>query len=202
MNLELVTLEGTHVRLEPLAREHIPALCAVGLEPELWRWTMTQIHTPEEMHSYVETALAEQRAGASLPFVTIERRTNTVVGSTRFGSINLDHRRVEIGWTWVGRAWQRTSINTEAKLLMLRYAFDTLGCARVEFKTDALNGRSRRAILRLGATQEGTLRHHMITASGRIRDTIYFSILATEWKSIEARLNGKLRERSESIIGE
>lgn len=189
-----ITLEGAHVRLEPLTRDHTSALCEVGLDPELWRWTLAQVHTPEDMRRYVEDALRERDAGRALPFVTIERRTNRVVGSTRFGAVEPLHRRVEIGWTWLGTSWQRTAINTEAKLIMLRYAFSALQCLRVELKTDALNERSRQAIARLGATEEGTLRQHMITASGRVRGTVYFSILASEWKSIEARLEAKLAQ--------
>lgn len=193
MNVEPVTLEGSYVRLEPLTREHTPALCEVGLDAELWRWTQALVRDEGEMREYVAEALRLEAEGAALPFATIERATDRVVGSTRFGSIDRANRRVEIGWTWIAPAWQRTAINTEAKLLMLRYAFETLDCLRVELKTDALNERSRRAILRLGATEEGTLRSHMITRSGRVRDTVYFSILASEWKSIEARLEETLR---------
>jgi RimJ/RimL family protein N-acetyltransferase len=196
MIVEPVTLEGAYVRLESLTSEHIPALCEVGLDAELWRWTIAQVNTPEAMREYVEEALREQDAGKALPFVTIERSTGRVVGSTRFGTIEPAHRRVEIGWTWLGAEWQRTAINTEAKLLMLRYAFETLGCIRVELKTDKLNERSRKAILRLGAMEEGTLRHHLITQAGRLRDTVYFSILASEWKAIEARLEEMLRDRA------
>lgn len=197
-----VTLEGAYVRLEPLTREHIPALSEVGLDAELWRWALSQIHTPEEMREYVEEALRERDAGKTLPFATVERKSGRVVGSTRFGAIELAHRRVEIGWTWLGSAWQRTAINTEAKLLMLQHAFEILGCIRVELKTDKLNEHSRRAIVRLGATEEGTLRHHMITRTGRLRDTVYFSILASEWKAVEARLEEMLgRETAKFLEG-
>ena len=120
----------------------------------------------------------------------------TVVGSTRFGAISPADRRAEIGWTWIAPAWQRTAINTEAKLLMLRHAFERMGCTRVEFKTDQLNERSRAAIRRLGATQEGTLRSHIVTASGRVRDTVYYSILASEWAAVEARLVERLKEHA------
>ncbi|MBR9988491.1 MAG: PhzF family phenazine biosynthesis isomerase [Gemmatimonadetes bacterium] len=173
-------LEGKHVRLEPLGREHIPALTDIGLDPDLWRWTVTQVGTPQAMADYVESALNDRALGRALPFATLDRATGRVVGCTRFGSIDRHHRRVEIGWTWVGRRWQRTSINTEAKFLMLRHAFDVLDCIRVELKTDALNERSRNAIRRLGATEEGTLRNHMVTDSGRVRDTVYYSIVAED----------------------
>lgn len=189
------TLEGVHVRLEPLTHEHVPALTAIGLDPDLWQWTVSQVRTPEDMASYVEAALAERDQGRSLPFATVDRSSGTVVGSTRFGSIDLRNRRVEIGWTWIARAWQRTAINTEAKYLMLRHAFEGLDCIRVELKTDVLNERSRAAMRRIGAVEEGILRRHMITESGRVRDTVYYSILSDEWPAVRAALEAKL-ERS------
>lgn len=188
-----LTLSGAHVRLEALGREHIAALTLIGLDPDLWQWTISRVSTPEEMVAYVENALNERAQGHALPFATIDRASGTVVGSTRFGAIDRVHRRVEIGWTWIGREWQRTAINTEAKYLMLRHAFDEMDCLRVELKTDALNTRSRDAIRRIGAVQEGTLRSHMITASGRVRDTVYYSILATEWPDLQTRLESRLR---------
>ncbi len=190
--LEPRVLEGAHVRLEPLSLDHVERLCEIGLDEELWRWTLTNVRTPREMSAYVETALREWSQGTVFPFATVERATGLVVGSTRYGNIDLAHGRVEIGWTWVARAWQRTAINTEAKYLMLRHAFEVLGCGRVELKTDALNQRSRQAILRLGAREEGTLRQHMRTASGRMRDTVYFSILAGEWPEVKSRLEQRL----------
>jgi RimJ/RimL family protein N-acetyltransferase len=193
MNLEPVTLEGAHVRLEPLGLPHLDALTAAGADPELWRWTLSDAATPERMRAYVEDALADRARGEALPFATVDRATGTVAGSTRFGNVAPAHGRVEIGWTWLARPWQRTALNTEAKLLMLGHAFDAWGLGRVELKTDALNARSRAAILRLGATEEGTLRHHMTTASGRRRDTVYFSILAAEWPGVRARLTERLR---------
>lgn len=192
MEVRPVTLAGRHVRLEPLSLAHLDGLCEVGLDPELWRWTLTLIRTPEEMRAYVETALREQEAGVSLPFATVEAATERVVGSTRFGSVSRENRRVEIGWTWVARPWQRTPVNTEAKYLMLRHAFETLGCVRVELKTDALNERSRAAILRIGARQEGILRRHMLSQGGRMRDTVYFSVLDDEWPGVRAGLEAKL----------
>lgn len=188
MQIEPVTLEGNHVRLEPLSMSHVDALCGIGLDPGLWRWTAPDLRTPAQMREYVETALRWRDAGTALPFVTIERTGDTVVGSTRFANIEVTHRRAEIGWTWIARPWQRTAVNTEAKLLMLRHAFEVWRCQRVELKTDALNATSRRAIARLGATEEGTLRHHMLMADGRLRDTVYFSILAGEWPAVKDRL--------------
>jgi N-acetyltransferase len=185
-----VPLHGTYVRLEPLTRDHVGPLAEVGLDPDLWRWTLAQVRTRDEMAAYVDRALDEQATGRALPYATVERASGRVVGSTRFGSIDAEHRRVEIGWTWIARPWQRTPLNTEAKYLMLRHAFEVLGCVRVELKTDALNERSRNAIRRLGAVEEGTLRGHMVTADGRIRDTVYHSILAAEWPRVRSRLEG------------
>lgn len=185
-------LEGRHVRLEPLALEHFEGFCAIGLEEELWRWTTARLQTPEHMRAYIDAALREQAEGKSLPFATTEKATGRVAGCTRFGNIDVAHRRVEIGWTWVGLPWQRTVINTEAKYLMLRHAFETLGCIRVEFKTDALNTRSRAALLRLGAKEEGTLRNHMITDEGRLRHSVYYSITEEEWPHVKTNLERKL----------
>lgn len=187
-----VTLEGPSLRLEPLSRAHHGALCAVGLDEELWRWIPAPVRTPDEMTAYIAFALAEQARGAALPFAIVEKESDRVIGSTRYGAIEPAHRRVEIGWTWLGRPWQRTTTNTEAKYLLLRHAFETLGCLRVELKTDSLNERSRAAIQRIGAREEGILRNHMITASGRIRHTVYYSIVDSEWPEAKAGLERKL----------
>jgi len=187
-----VTLEGRHVRLEPLSLAHQDGLCAVGLDAELWRWAQTSLVTPADMRAYIETALAWQAQGTALPFAILARATGQVVGSTRYANIERADRRLEIGWTWIARAAQRTPVNTEAKYLLLRHAFEVLECIRVEFKTDVLNERSRAALLRIGAKQEGVLRSHMITASGRVRDSVYFSIVAAEWPAVKAGLEGKL----------
>jgi N-acetyltransferase len=187
-----VTLAGRYVRLEPLSSEHIDALADVGLDPDLWRWTTSQITSRDEMADYVQAALAGQAAGSVLPFVTVEQSSGRLIGSTRYGNIDMANRRVEIGWTWVARPWQRTAVNTEAKYLMLRHAFETLGCLRVELKTDVLNERSRRAIGRIGGREEGILRKHVITQSGRVRDTVYFSIIDDEWPQAKAALEARL----------
>src|SRR5713226_3618815 len=190
-----VTLAGRHVRLEPLAKAHLAGLVQVGLDEELWRWIPTPVRTQEEMAAYIETALNEQARGVSLPFAIIDRATGRAIGSTRYGNIDRTHRRVEIGWTWVAREWQRTAVNTEAKYLLLRHAFETLGCIRVELKTDSLNEKSRAAILRIGAREEGIFRNHMIAANGRIRHTVYFSIVDSEWPAVKARLESLLNSR-------
>jgi RimJ/RimL family protein N-acetyltransferase/GNAT superfamily N-acetyltransferase len=194
--LSPVVLEGAHVRLEPLSLDHLDGLCEVGLDPELWRWTVSSVLTRDDMAAYVGAALEEAATGTTLPFATVERSSGRIVGSTRFAGADPAHDRVEIGWTWLASAWQRTALNTEAKLLMLGHAFERLGCVRVELKTDALNEGSRRAILRLGAREEGVLRAHMRTATGRRRDTVYYGILSDEWPQVRARLEGKLAERS------
>ena len=192
MNIQPVTLEGRHVRLVPLSVRHLDDLCEVGLEEELWRWIPAPVRTRNEMQAYIETALRDQEAGSALPFATLERASGRAIGSTRYGNIDPANCRVEIGWTWIGRPWQRTAINTEAKYMMLRHAFETWGCIRVQLKTDLLNERSRQAILRLGAKEEGTLRNHMMTASGRIRHTVYYSVIDSEWPAVKARLDAKL----------
>jgi RimJ/RimL family protein N-acetyltransferase len=195
-DLHPVTLEGRHVRLEPLAQTHHAALCAIGLDPELWELIPYRVATPEDMAAYIQTALDHQAAGSALPFATVHVSSHApsrqVIGSTRFMNIDQANRRVEIGATWIASPWRRTAVNTEAKYLMLRHAFETLGCIRVELKTDSLNQRSRSAIRRIGATEEGTLRQHMITWSGRLRDTVYFSILDSEWPRVKRDLEQKL----------
>jgi len=193
-----VVLEGRHVRLEPLREDHLAGLATAGLDEELWRLIPAPVRTVEEMAAYIATALREQAQGASLPFALVERKTGRPIGSTRYGNIDRTNHRVEIGWTWVTREWQRTAINTEAKYLLLKHAFETLGCIRVELKTDSLNERSRAAILRIGAREEGIFRNHMITASGRIRHTVYFSIVDSEWPSVKARLETRLDSESRS----
>jgi N-acetyltransferase len=193
MQLEAVTLAGRYVRLEPLTMEHNAGLCEVGLDERIWRWNPFQVvRTPDDMQAYIEKALKQQAAGDALPFATIEQVSGQPMGSTRFSKIDRDNRCVEIGSTWIAPPWQRTAVNTEAKYLMLRHAFETLGCIRVELKTDSLNERSRNAILRIGAKEEGILRNHMITTSGRIRHSVYFSIIDSEWPAVKADLEQKL----------
>jgi N-acetyltransferase len=187
-----VILEGAQVRLEPLTLEHHAAFCEVGLDPELWQWIPYRATTAEEMLAYIKSALKDQTAGTAQPFATVERSTGRVIGSTRYMNIDVANRRMEIGATWIAKPWQRTAINAEAKYLMLRHAFETLGCVRVELKTDALNQKSRNAILRIGAKEEGTLRRHVVTWTGRVRDTVYFSVLDSEWSQVKATLEAKL----------
>ncbi len=192
MDIRPITLEGKRVRLEPLSLDHLDGLHAAGADEELWRYTLTVIRTRSDMERYIESALQAQKRGDALPFAIIEKLTGRAVGSTRFGNIDVENRRLEIGWTWIARQWQRTAVNTECKYLLLNHAFETLGCIRVEFKTDAINGPSRKALLRIGATEEGTFRNHMITSSGRIRHSVYYSIIASEWPDVKKKLEEKL----------
>lgn len=188
MNLDPLVLEGSVIRLEPLGLHHVDALYAVGTDPSLWALTLSRVNALADMESYVAQALADQRDGTALPFATVERSTGRVIGSTRYMNISPAHLRVEIGSTWIAPPWQRTGVNTEAKLLMLRHAFDSLGCRRVELKTSALNMRSRTAMLRIGAVEEGTLRRHMVNPDGSARDSVYYSILDSEWPAARQRL--------------
>jgi RimJ/RimL family protein N-acetyltransferase len=190
--MEYPALTGAHVHLVPLSHDHVNALCEVGLDPELWRWVPTNVENVDGMRAFVTEALAERDAGRAIPFAQIDATTNRVVGTTRLANIDRTHRRAEIGWTWIGRPWQRTAINTEAKLLLFTYAFGTMGCKRVELKTDALNSQSRTAIARLGAVQEGIFRRHMITSTGRSRDTVYFSVIDEEWPAVRQNLRDRL----------
>jgi RimJ/RimL family protein N-acetyltransferase len=144
------------------------------------------------MRAWIATALRWEAEAGAIPLVIESLRDGRVVGSTRFGNIEPEHRRLEVGWTWIARPWQRTAVNTETKYLMLRHAFEALGCHRVELKTDVLNERSRRAIERIGGVQEGILRRHVVTSRGRVRDTVYYSILDREWPAVKARLEGML----------
>jgi len=188
MIVEPVTLRGHYVRLEPLSMSHFDQLWAIGQDAELWKWTPYQITTPDKMHAYIKAALDGQEISTALPFVTLWQATDQIVGSTRFGNIDTGNRHVEIGWTWIDRNWQRTPVNTEAKFLMLQHAFEKWQCLRVAFKTDELDEKSQRAIERLGAHREGVSRHHVIAESGRIRSSVYYSIINDEWPPVKAHL--------------
>ena len=196
--LEPVTLEGEHVRLEPMSLAHVPALTEVATDPSIWRWMLVDLRSEDDVRAYVEAALAGAAAGSELPFVTVERATGRPVGSTRYLAIALDHRRLEIGWTWIAPRWQRTAVNSEAKLLMLEHAFEHLGCRRVEFKTDARNERSRAALLGIGATFEGIFRKHVVLRDGSPRDSAWYSIVDDEWPAVRDHLRARLAQpRSE-----
>jgi RimJ/RimL family protein N-acetyltransferase len=187
-----LTLEGEVVRLEPLSFDHLDGLTEVGLAPDLWRWMPERIETRGQMRAFVEAALRAQGHGDQVPFAILEQGPERVIGSTRYLSIVPDHRRLEIGYTWVAPAWQRTAVNTECKLLLLAHAFDELGARRVEFKTDSLNEPSRAALRGIGAVEEGTMRNHMISQGGRIRHSVYYSIIDSEWPAVRAALEARL----------
>ncbi|HEY5087884.1 MAG TPA: GNAT family protein [Gemmatimonadaceae bacterium] len=188
MTIAPVTLEGRKVRLIPMTREDVDALFAAANFSEIWELTGTlPMKTVEDMRNYVDVALAERDAGGAIPFVTTDAVTGEIIGSTRFAGIDLNDHRVEIGWTWMRPDRQRTGINGEAKSLMLQHAFDVWGALRVEIKTDVRNARSRAAIERLGAKCEGIFRQHRIVRDGRVRDTVYYSIIDTEWRDPKHR---------------
>ncbi|MBS0212693.1 MAG: GNAT family N-acetyltransferase [Proteobacteria bacterium] len=189
--LQAVTLRGPLASLEPLRSEHVPALREAAADGELWKLWYTTVPTPAAMEAYVATALAEQAAGVSLPFV-VRDAGGDAVGTTRYMHAEARHRRLEIGSTWYARRAQRTGLNTQAKLLLLRHAFDVLDCIAVEFRTHWFNFRSRTAIARLGAKQDGVLRQHQILPDGSFRDTVVFSIIASEWPAVRTHLQALL----------
>ena len=192
-----VTLEGRHVLLSPMTRERAEpiaaALAEAAADGAMWESKVTTIPRPERMRAYVDTALAELDAGVSMPFFTIDRASGRTVGSTRYMSIEAPHRRLEIGTTWIGKSFQRTAINTEAKYLMLAHAFETLGCIAVDLRTHEKNLQSRAAIERLGAKLDGLLRNHRIMPDGSVRNTATYSIIDTEWPGVKAALAARLR---------
>lgn len=189
-----LTLESSVVRLEPIRREHVALFWEAAKDnlDDIFQWIPYRMQTLEDFQRLVDKTFDEQDRGESVSFATVERASGRVIGSTRFMNIDRANLRVEIGSTWIVPAWQRTGVNTEAKYLMLRQAFEEWKCIRVELKTDALNQKSRNAILRIGAKEEGTLRSHLVTWTGRVRDTVYFSILDAEWPEVKARLEARL----------
>lgn len=189
-----IILTGQYVTLEPLNQTHAEGLEAAASDGKLWNLWFTSVPRPEKVHEFIETALAEQLAGKSIPFVVRRSEDEAIVGSTRYMNIEQVVRRLEIGHTWYAASAQRTPINTECKLLLLRHAFESLACVAVEFRTHRFNEASRRAILRLGAVQDGILRNHRIGADGTLRDTVVFSILQSEWPAVKMNLNFKLSQ--------
>ena len=178
--------------MEPLRADHLADLERVAFELPIWQWTIMGPQDEAGLRRWVETALANQDAGTERPFATIDVASGRVIGSSRYMTIVPEHRRLEIGWTWVGTAFQRTGANREAKLLQLTHAFETLGANRVEFKTHARNEKSRAALTGIGATFEGVLRHHTIMPDGSNRDSAFYSVLAVEWPAVKARLEASL----------
>lgn len=185
---EPVTLSGRHVRLEPLHADHEPDLRAAAADGELWRLRVTSVPEPEQTAIYVANALMGQQDGTMLPFIVRELSAGRIIGSTRYHDIVVDIGRVEIGYTWYAKSWQRTAVNTECKLMLLTHAFENLGCDVVGFRTDNFNFASQRAIERLGAKKDGVIRHHARRRDGTVRDTVMYSITAGEWPEVKAHL--------------
>lgn len=196
VNVVPVTLEGRHVRLEPLEPGHAAHLIDAADDGELWKSNMTIVPSRASMGEYIGMALESQATGRELPFVILHQPSGRIVGSTRFYNIERKDRNAEIGYTWVAASAQRTAVNTEAKLLLLAHAFESWLCIRVSFVTDVLNQQSRAALLRLGAQEEGILRNHLIMPGGRYRDSACFSIIEAEWPTVKARLETKLAEKA------
>jgi RimJ/RimL family protein N-acetyltransferase len=198
MEISPITLDGQHVRLEPLTQAHAEPLVAAASDGELWNTNVTIIPEAAGIKDYIQFALDGLAQGTQLPFVIIRKSSNEVVGTTRFYEIRPNDRAVVIGYTWLAKSAQRTRVNTESKLLLLTHAFENWHCNRVELITDVLNEQSRTAILRLGATQEGILRKHLILPNGRIRDSVLFSILDDEWPDVKQRLISSLNQNLSS----
>lgn len=192
MEVKPVILTGSLVRLEPLSLDHLSDLCEVGLDDEIWRYMVYGwVRSEADMRRWIEEMLRRQAAGSDLPFAVIYLNSGKAIGATRYLEIRPKDRGLEIGGTWYGRAYQRTGVNTECKFLLLQHAFETLGCIRVQFKTDIRNISSQRAIERLGAVKEGVFRNHIILPDGTIRHSVYYSIVAEEWQVVKQRLNQK-----------
>jgi len=188
-----VTLTGKVVRLEPLTEAHVPGLAAVGGDDRIWRLMLYgMIRTEADMLAWVKDMLTRQATGTDLPFAVIHLASGRVAGATRFMEMRPQHKGLEIGGTWYGMEFQRTAVNTECKYLLLKYAFETLDCVRVQFKADARNERSIRAIERIGAVREGVLRNHYVLQDGQLRDSVYFSILNRDWPGVKHRLEEML----------
>lgn len=193
MKFTPTTLEGKFVRLEPLSAHHKQGLCDAIRDGELWNLFVTIVPHPDAIDAFFTNAQTALENNEGIAFATIDKATNKIAGSTRFMKSNLANKRTEIGFTFLGKSWQKTHINTEAKLLMLTHAFETMGLNRVELLTDYLNTTSRNAILRLGAKEEGILRNHMVMRDGRVRDSVIYSIINHEWAGVKQHLNAKLK---------
>ncbi len=192
-----VTLEGVHVRVEPLERRHAEDLFEVGKDETIWPYMpRPPLKSVRDAHALIDQALEDAAGGTQIPFAIIDRGTGKAIGSTRYLDIRRTNRALEIGWTWLGAQFQRTVVNTECKYLLLRHAFEEHGAVRVQLKTDLRNERSQRAIERLGAVREGVLRKHMVLWDGFIRDTVYYSVIESEWPEVKRRLTHLLRQRS------
>jgi N-acetyltransferase len=192
LTIEPITLVGKYIILRPPSIEDIDGLSNAARDGEIWNNSFTQFPNATEMSTYIQEMLDLSSKGIILPFVTVDKASNTIVGTTRYLNIDYENHRLEIGHTWIAKPWRKTYVNTEAKFLMLQYAFEKLGCIAVEIRTDVLNTVSRQAIQRLGAKQDGILRYHKIMRDGRIRDTVCYSIIKPEWKQVKENLIKKL----------
>lgn len=193
MDIHPITLTGRIVRLEPMTEAHLPGLAEVGLDPNIWRYMLYgDIRTEADLLAWIRDILSRQAQGTDLAFTVVHLASGKPAGCTRYLDIRRSHRSVEIGGTWYGAAYQRTGVNTEAKYLLLQHAFETLGCIRVQLKTDLLNERSQRAIERLGAVKEGVIRNHLVLPDGRYRDSVIYSIIESEWPAVKQRFEGLL----------
>jgi len=191
--IQPVVLEGRIVRLEPLRRDHLDGLAEVAFDPTLWQFTLARPVDRAGLEAWLETALDNAQAGSEMPFATVDQASGRPIGSTRYLAIVPEHRRFEIGWTWLATTAQRTGANREAKLLQLTHGFEQLAANRIEFKTDSLNERSRAALLGIGAQFEGVFRNHMVMPGGRLRHSAYYSVTREDWPMVKARLNELLR---------
>jgi RimJ/RimL family protein N-acetyltransferase len=193
MDVGPVVLTGRHVRLEPLSKAHVVGLAEIGVGQDFWDFMLYgRMESVDDMRNWVRDIMARGEEGTDLPFAVIHLASGQVAGATRYLNIMPKDRGLEIGGTWYGLEFQRTAVNTECKYLLLRHAFETLGCIRVQLKTDLRNVRSQKAIERLGAVKEGVLRNHMILHDGRYRDSVFYSILNTEWPQVKDRLEAML----------
>ncbi len=195
MEVKPVVLQGKYVRLEPLTEAHVPGLAEIGVGQAFWDFMLYgNMNSVDDMRYWVLDILSRATRGRDLPFVVIHLASGRIAGATRYLNIVPEDRGLEIGGTWYGPEFQRTAVNTESKYLLLRHAFETLGCIRVQLKTDSRNVRSQKAIERLGAVKEGVLRNHMILPDGRYRDSVFYSILDAEWPGVKKRLEGMLAQ--------
>ena len=189
-----VVLQGSHVRLEPLTERHAAGLTAIGIDEDIWRhMPYGQITSGEDIRGWIRALQALAAQGTDIPFAVIHLASGRVAGATRFMDLRREHRGLEIGGTWYGAEFRRTVVNTECKYLLLKHAFEAMGCIRVQFKTDLRNERSQRAIERIGAVREGVLRNHMILPDGHVRHSVYFSVLDSEWPAVKLKLEHMLR---------
>jgi RimJ/RimL family protein N-acetyltransferase len=200
IHLQPTILEGDGVRLEPLAQEHREGLAAAAADGRLWELWYTAVPEPERVQGYIDAALAGQRAGQMLPWAVRELGSGAIVGSTRYHDVHAEIDRVEIGYTWYGRSWQRTHVNTACKLILFQHAFETLGCQVVGLRTDNFNFASQRAIEALGARKDGVLRHHFPRRDGTVRDSVMYSVLAREWPDVKRHLRLRIERHGRSGI--